>query len=130
MFKNCRICGKEFETNNPCYCTCSSACSLKNAKALTKKWRQNNADKMRKYNAKRTRKYKKPIILCGICGEEVPQICSERGYSRKRYHEECVLKEALQAISEGRGPKDKAVMRAWNTYAYTAKELKEMLKDE
>lgn len=93
MLKNCRICGKVFEANNPRYCTCSSACSLKNAKALNKKWRQNNVDRMREYNAKRTRKYKKPIILCGICGEEVPQICSERGYSRKRYHEECVVNE-------------------------------------
>lgn len=139
MFKNCRICGKEFETPNSNYCTCSPACSIKNAKALNKKWRANNADRTKKYNANRTRKYKKPIILCGICGEEVPQICSERGYSRKRYHEKCVVNEALKAIAEGKQHNDKRIVRAWNTFGYSMKELKEiytvkelmeMLKDE
>jgi hypothetical protein len=121
MFKNCKICGVEFETNNPHSCTCSPTCSIKNAKALNKKWRKDNPD--------RVREYKKPkIVLCRICGGEVPPTYSAGRNSRKHHHEECIVKEALQAVSEGKGVEDSRIRRAWNTYCYSLKELKEMLK--
>ena len=123
MFKNCRICGAEFETNNPRFCTWSPACSIKNAKALNKKWVKDNPD--------RVREYRKPaIVLCRICGEEVAATYSAGRNSRKYCHEECVVKEALQAVSEGKGVEDSRIRRARNTYGYSIKELREMLNDD
>ena len=122
MFKKCKICGKEFETHNARFCTCSPACSIKNAKALNKKWVKDNPD--------RVKKYRKPaIVLCRICGEEVAATYSAGRNSHKYYHEKCVVKEALQAVSEGKGVEDSRVKRAWNTYCYSLKELKELLNN-
>ena len=45
---------------------------------------------------------------------------------RKDYHEECVIEEALKAISEGASCKDKRIKRAYNTFAYGVKELKKL----
>ena len=123
MFKKCKICGKEFETQNTRYCTCSLNCSIKNAQALSNTWKKNNVDKVREH--------RKPVIVsCRICGKEVPATYSAGRNSHKYYHEKCVVKDALQAVAEGKGVEDSRVKRAWNTYCYSLKELKELLNNE
>ena len=70
------------------------------------------------------------IIPCKICGEPVPASDSGGRMSRKHYHEECVIKEALQAISEGgkstKGTGDKRIFRAHNVLGMGVRELKEL----
>lgn len=131
MIKNCRICGKAFEANNPRYCTCSPACSIKNNAIMQKKNYLAHRDEYnQKTRASHQESYRQRFVPCRICGENVPSAYNGERYTRKRYHEECVVKEALKAIEEGKGRKDKAIMRAWNTYGYTVKELREMLNNE
>ena len=54
--------------------------------------------------------------------------------SHKHYHEECVIKEALQAISEGgkstKGTGDKRIHRAHNVLGMNVGELKELLRED
>ena len=68
------------------------------------------------------------IILCKICGKPVTPSDTGGRLSHKYYHEKCVVKEALQAVSEGKGFNDRRVKRAYNIYGYSIKELREMLK--
>ena len=128
MFKNCRICGKEFEAQNSRYCTCSPACSIKNRNIMVQKYYYAHPEYNQRDRDRHREKRRKRFVPCLICGKNVQSVYNGERYTRKRYHEECVLKEALQAVSEGKGRKDKTVVRAWNTYAYTVKDLKEMLK--
>lgn len=131
MFKNCRICGKVFEANNPRYCTCSTACSIKNNSIMQKKYYLAHHDEYNQGSRDRQReKHRQRFVPCRICKENVEPAFNGERYTRKRYHEDCVVKEALKAVAEGKGKKDKAVKRAWNTYGYTVRELKEMLKEK
>ena len=54
--------------------------------------------------------------------------------SRKHYHEECVVREALQAISEGgkstKGTGDSRIFRAHNVLGMGVRELKELQEQE
>lgn len=89
MIKNCRICGKEFETPNSRYCTCSHECSIKNRAIMQKKYhlahpKYNQRDKQREKSRQR-------FIPCRICGENVPSVFNAERYTRKQYHEECVV---------------------------------------
>ena len=74
------------------------------------------------------------IIPCKICGEPVPASDSGGRMSRKHYHEECVVREALQAISEGgkstKGTGDKRIFRAHNVLGMGVRELKELQEQE
>lgn len=131
MLKTCRICGKVFEANNPRFCTCSPACSKKNNVIMQKKnYLAHRSEYNQKRRASQQESYRQRFVPCLICGKNIEPTFNGERYTRKRYHEACVVKEALKAIKEGKGRKDKAIMRAWNTYAYTDKELREMLKSE
>ena len=130
MFKNCRICGAEFETNNSRYCTCSPACSIKNRNIIAQKYYYAHPENRQNYRERQRKRSRQRFVPCRICGENVPSVFTGVQYVRKHYHEECVVKEALKALSDGRKSHDKVVWRARNTYGYTIKDLKELLKDE
>ena len=105
MKKKCIICGKVFEAKQSNFILCSDECRRK------------------RYNYKQSQRN---ITYCGICGKPVESEMGATRMVRKDYHEECVIKEALKAISEGAGCKDKRIKRAYNTFAYGVKELKKL----
>ena len=122
--KSCAVCGKEIEVANPRYCLCSNEC--RKAKARGYQRSLEGIEKHRKYM--KEKRWKNPkIVPCKICGEPVPPTFRDGRMCRTHYHEKCVLLEALQAVREGQGWKDKRIMRADNLYGYTMSELiKEM----
>lgn len=131
MIKTCRICGKEFEANNPRYCTCSTECSIKNRSIVQKKYLLTHPNYNQESRDRQREKHRQRFVPCRICGENVPSVYNGKRYTRKRYHEQCVVKEALKAIAEGKNRgNNKAIIRACNTYAYTDKELREMLNND
>lgn len=65
------------------------------------------------------------IVPCKICGKPVEPYFFDGRMCRKYHHDECVLSEALQAVSDGCGFKDKRIRRAHNLLGYTLKELRE-----
>lgn len=126
--KICRVCGKPFITNNSRYAMCSKECShnyqleyvrKRNADPQYREW-------INKCSRARTRRNPK-IVICGICGQPVPhKYNSNDNICYKRYHEECVLKEAYEALDENAKSYDKRIQRAHNTYGYNINELREM----
>ena len=100
--KQCIVCGKEFYARQSNYTLCSDECKKKRVAELNKKYMSDPTlyERHRIQTRERFRKNAK-IIQCKICGEPVPPSDSGGRLSRKHYHEKCVIKEALQAISEG-----------------------------
>lgn len=133
--KRCVVCGKEIEVANSRHCLCSDECRKKRVAELKKKYMSDPVKRelRRIYNRNRYRKNALKIIPCKICGEPVPPSDSGGRLSRKHYHEECVIKEALQAISEGgkstRSNGDKRIFRAHNVLGMSVGELKELLAE-
>lgn len=126
--KICRVCGKSFITNNSRYAMCSKECSHNYQLEYARK---HNADPQyracaNKRRRARTRSNPK-IVICGICGQPVPPKYNGSDHvCYKRYHEECVLKEAYEALDENAKSYDKRIQRAHNTYGYNVNELREM----
>lgn len=126
--KICRVCGKPFITNNSRYAMCSKECShnyqleyarKRNSDPQYREW-------INKYRRLKSRIAQKTVI-CGICGQPVPAECNSHDHiCRKQYHEECVLKEAYEALDENAKSYDKRIQRAHNTYGYNINELREM----
>lgn len=84
------------------------------------------------YCARRVEKnHKNPkVIPCKICGEPVPPTFNGKNrMCRSRYHENCVLSEAMQAVREGCKFSDERIRRAWNVYGYTKSEIIEEMKE-
>lgn len=129
--KQCIVCGKEIEVVNSRYCLCSDECRKKRAYELNKKYMSDPVlhERHRLQSIESYRRRAK-IIPCKICGEPVPASYSGGRMSRKHYHEECVVKEALQAIAEGgkstKGTGDKRIFRAHNVLGMGVRELKEL----
>ena len=129
--KQCIVCGKEIEVANSRYCLCSDECRKKRAYELNKKYMSDPVihERHRLQSIESYRRRAK-IIPCKICGEPVPPSDSGGRLSRKHYHEECVIKEALQAIAEGgkstKGTGDKRIFRAHNVLGMGVRELKEL----
>lgn len=135
MIKKCIVCGKEIEVVNSRYCLCSDECRKKRRVELEMKYSSDPVivERRRIQSRERSRKNAK-IILCKICGKPVPPSSSGGRLSHKYYHEECVVKEALQAIAEGgkstKGTGDKRIFRAHNVLGMGVKELKELQEQE
>ena len=133
--KQCIVCGKEIEVVNSRYCLCSDECRKKRTYELNKKYMSDPVihERHRLQSVKSYRRRAK-IIPCKICGEPVPASDSGGRMSRKHYHEECVVREALQAISEGgkstKGTGDKRIFRAHNVLGMGVRELKELQEQE
>ena len=129
--KQCIVCGKEIEVVNSRYCLCSDECRKKRAYELNKKYMSDPVihERHRLQSMKSYRRRAK-IIPCKICGEPVPASDSGGRMSRKHYHEECVIKEALQAIAEGgtssKFTGDSRIFRAHNVLGMGVKELKDL----
>lgn len=132
--KQCIVCGKEIEVANPRYCLCSEECRKKRTYELNKKYMSDPVlhERHRLQSIESYRRRAK-IIPCKICGEPVPASDSGGRLSRKHYHEKCVIKEALQAISEGgkstKSNGDKRIFRAHNVLGMNVSELKELLAE-
>ena len=135
MIKKSIVCGKEFEVVNSRYCLCSDECKKKRRAELNRKYMSDPVlhERHRLQSIESYRRRAK-IIPCKICGEPVPASDSGGRMSRKHYHEECVVREALQAISEGgkstKGTGDKRIFRAHNVLGMGVKELKELQEQE
>ena len=140
MIKNkCIICGKEFYARQSNYTLCSDECRKKRVAELNNKYMSDPAIHERKLKQGRERRRKNAkIILCKICGEPVMPVDIGGRLSRKHYHEECVIKEALQAIAEGgKSTRNKStgnngdsrILRAHNVFGYSVGELKELLME-
>ena len=133
MIKKCIVCGKEFEVVNSRYCLCSDECRKKRRAELEMKYLSDPVivERRRIQSRERSRKNAK-IILCKICGKPVPPSDTGGRLSHKYYHEECVVKEALQAIAEGgtssKFTGDSRIFRAYNVFGYSVSELKELQK--
>ena len=131
--KQCIVCGKEFEVVNSRYCLCSDECRKKRRAELEMKYSSDPVivERRRIQSRERSRKNAK-IILCKICGKPVPPSDTGGRLSHKYYHEECVVKEALQAIAEGgtssKFTGDSRIFRAYNVFGYSVGELKELQK--
>ena len=129
--KQCIVCGKEIEVVNSRYCLCSDECRKKRAYELNKKYMSDPVihERHRLQSIESYRRRAK-IIPCKICGKPVPPSDSGGRLSRKHYHEECVIKEALQAIAEGgtssKFTGDSRIFRAHNVLGMGVKELKEL----
>ena len=129
--KQCIVCGKEIEVANSRYCLCSDECRKKRTYELNKKYMSDPVihERHRLQSMKSYRRRAK-IIPCKICGNPVPPSSSGGRLSHKYYHEECVVKEALQAIAEGgkstKGTGDKRIFRAHNVLGMGVRELKEL----
>lgn len=128
--KQCVICGKVIEVINPQCCLCSDEC-----RRVRDRMRRLAPEYRAKVSERRKRRYKEQrwkhikVIPCKICGKPVePSFFDGRMY-RKYHHDECVLSEALQAVSEGCDFKDKRVKKAYNLLGYTLKELREEMCD-
>ena len=135
MIKNkCIVCGKEFYARQSNYTLCSGECKKKRVAELNKKYMSDPVihERHRLQSIESYRRRAK-IIKCKICGEPVPPSDSGGRMSRKHYHEECVVREALQAISEGgkstKGTGDKRIFRAHNVLGMGVGELKELLAE-
>ena len=131
MIKKCIVCGKEIEVVNSRYCLCSDECRKKRAYELNKKYMSDPVihERHRLQSIESYRRRAK-IIPCKICGNPVPPSSSGGRLSRKHYHEECVIKEALQAIAEGgtssKFTGDSRIFRAHNVLGMGVRELKEL----
>ena len=127
--KKCAVCGKEFEVVNSRYSLCSDECRKKkkreNSKQYNIDYREKLRDQVREYQRRNAK-----VIMCKICGKPVDaELGGNNRVIRKHYHEECVIKEAIQAISNGAKCDDSQIKRANNCYGYTVKELKELMED-
>ena len=133
--KRCVVCGKEIEVANSRHCLCSDECRKKRVAELKKKY-MSDPVKREQHRLQSIESYRRraKIIKCKICGEPVPPNDSGGRLSRKHYHEECVIKEALQAISEGgkstKKTGDKRITRAHNVLGMNVGELKELLRED
>lgn len=133
--KQCIVCGKEFYARQSNYTLCSDECRKKRVYELNKKYMSDPVlhERHRLQSIESYRRRAK-IIPCKICGKPVPPSDSGGRLSRKHYHEECVVREALQAISEGgkstKGTGDKRLFRAHNVLGMGVRELKELLRED
>lgn len=130
--KQCIVCGKEFYARQSNYTLCSDECKKKRVAELNKKY-MSDPVKREQHRLQSIESYRRraKIIKCKICGKPVPPSDNSGRLSRKHYHEKCVIKEALQAISEGgkttKGTGDKRIHRAHNVLGMSVGELKELL---
>ena len=132
--KQCIVCGKEFYARQSNYTLCSGECKKKRVAELNKKYMSDPVlHERHRLQSRDSYRKRAKISQCKICGEPVAATECGGRLSRKHYHEECVIKEALQAISEGgkttKGTGDKRIFRAHNVLGMNVSELKELLAE-
>jgi hypothetical protein len=72
-------------------------------------------------SSKRWKKYYKPVQHnCKICGEPVDRTI----YGCRRYHDECIIDQFIEACNEGAGRNDPRKRRFWN-YGFTKEDVEE-----
>ena len=129
MIKKCVVCGTEFNAKQSNYCICSGDCRRIRQQEQYVKYKLNNRERYLISARESWLRCKKPIC-CKICGGVVPQHIGEMRMTSKHYHEDCVVREGIQAIKEGAKCSDKRLVRAHNRYGYTITELKEIMNNE
>lgn len=126
MIKKCVVCGAEFNAKQSNYCICSDDCRRIKQQERYAKYRLNNHERCLIFAREYWLRRKKPIC-CKICGGVVLQHMGEIQMTSKHYHEDCVVREGIQAIKEGAKCSDKRLVRARNRYGYSMAELKEIM---
>lgn len=81
--KECRICGKSFQTKNKNAVCCSHECSIINQKL----WAKQHPEYFKEYYPKRHTKIR-VIKYCKICNEELPN-------AKQTYCLDCLLKKYM-----------------------------------
>lgn len=125
MIKKCIVCGAEFNAKQSNYCICSDDCRRIRQQKQNAELNKANYEKY-KFNAKMAQR-RKSKIFCKICGKIVHQHMGEVRMTSKHYHEDCVIREGIQAIKDKAKSTDKRLVRARNRYGYTMAELKEIM---
>ena len=128
MIKKCVVCGAEFDARQANYCICSDECRHIRQYETNKRYKSNNREKYLLSTRQSWLRHKNPIC-CKICGGVVPQHMGEMRMTSKRYHEDCIVNEGIQAIRENAKSTDKRLVRARNRYGYSMAELKEIMND-
>jgi len=113
MTKNCKICEKEFETNNRRKVCCSAKCADINKRIITKQWNELHS---RDYQRNR----KNGCTLCRICGKPIHRDVHKR--STATMHDDCVYKESAEILKAGKKLTDAQVQRLY-ARGYTIKEF-------
>jgi hypothetical protein len=113
MTKNCKICKKEFETNNRRKVCCCSKCADINKRIITKQWNELHGTDYQ-------RKKRNGCSLCRICGEPMHRDVHKR--STATMHDECVYSDCMKVLKEGKKLSNTQIQRLY-TRGYTLKEF-------
>lgn len=120
MIKKCAVCGKEFKANYGNCKICSDECRATRNKKLQKQWYIENC----KYRTL-TRGHN-----CQFCGKEVKPIKAIRTI-RKKYHDECLMKAAYEAMKNGENFTKKSKFLTWvHNQGFTKAEILEFMEGE
>lgn len=118
--KTCRECGKEITVANSRYCYCSAECRNEYIRKYRKGYVWHGQPKKRPHKT----------ILCGICGKEVERMGSGRSVSQRRFHEDCVLMQAIESVKRGDNYGDSPQMqRARCLFGYSKAEIVEIIAE-
>lgn len=113
MTKNCKICKKEFETNNRRKVCCCSKCADINKRIITKQWNELRGTDYQ-------RKKRNGCSLCRICGEPMHRDVHKR--STATMHDECVYSDCMKVLKEGKKLSNTQIQRLY-ARGYTLKEF-------
>lgn len=114
----CVECGKYFQSQRETKLTCSNQCRKIRDKRNCKLWYERK--KSENHNFKVGNHVKND---CRICGKTTD--------SRLRYHEQCVLNQAIEILKLNNQCASYApeILRARHLYGYTIKEIKEIMEE-
>ena len=119
--KNCKICKKEFETNNRRKVCCCSKCADINKRIITKQWNELHGTDYQ-------RKKRNGCSLCRICGEPMHRDVHKR--STATMHDECVYSDCMKVLKEGKRLSNTQIQRLY-ARGYTLKEfIEEYINNE
>lgn len=122
MINVCKICGAEFDAAQRNHTICSDACRKINQKQYAQEYACANYEQKRRRERKHY--YKNHNVKCRLCGKPTP---AERSGYRKRYHEECIVKDAIDAILNGQKLHANQLNRLY-ARGYTVTEIREMAR--
>ena len=131
MTVKCKICGKEFESQQKNHNICSDECRKINYYNSHKIWYECNREEQRRRSRECQRKKAKPVY-CKICGKEVEAHYTATGKrARYRYHRDCLVNEAIAAIVRGEkfNKGDKNILRVAANKGYQKSDLLEIMAE-
>ena len=132
MTVKCKICGKEFEAQQKNHNLCSPECRKISHDACRRAWWENNREEQRRKAREYCRKKAKPVY-CKFCGKPVEAHVTPVGqHRRNRYHSECLIDAAIEAILRGEkfnNKRSKNVLAYAVNKGYSKRELLEIMEE-